>query len=54
MALFGVYYSMNNLRGRLGSTRHERGLGCNADSSTTLLEVGKTRLQSRKLQRLGG
>jgi hypothetical protein len=30
-----VYYSMDNLRGRLGSTRHERGLGCNADSSTT-------------------
>ena len=29
-----VYYSMDNLRGRLGSTRHERGLGCNADSST--------------------
>ena len=29
-----VYYSMDNLRGRLGSTRHERGLGCNADSSS--------------------
>ena len=29
-----VYYSMDNLRGRLGSTRHERGLGCNTDSST--------------------
>jgi hypothetical protein len=30
-----VYYSMNNLRGRTGSTRHfMRGLGCNADSST--------------------
>ncbi len=30
-----VYYSMKNLRGRLGSTRHlMRGLGCNADSST--------------------
>lgn len=28
-----VYYSMDNLRGRLGSTRHERGLGCNTDSS---------------------
>lgn len=34
-----VYYSMNNLRGRLGSTRHERGLGCNTDSSTTLAAV---------------
>jgi len=29
-----VYYSMNNLRGRLGSTRQVRGLGCNTDSST--------------------
>ena len=28
-----VYYSMDNLRGRLGSTRHERGLGCDTDSS---------------------
>jgi len=72
-----VYYSMDNLRGRLGSTRKtKRGLGCNADSSTNsegiiegkmsvnslsdlsplpfFLEAGKTRLQSRKLQRLGG
>ena len=30
-----VYYSMNNLRGRLGSTRQVRGLGCDTDSSTT-------------------
>jgi hypothetical protein len=30
-----VYYSMNNLRGRLGSTRQaRRGLGCDTDSST--------------------
>jgi hypothetical protein len=28
-----VYYSMNNLRGRLGSTRQVRGLGCDTDSS---------------------
>ena len=31
---------MDNLRGRLGSTRKtKRGLGCNADSSTTLAAV---------------
>ena len=50
-----VYYSMDNLRGRLGSTRKtKRGLGCNANSSTTLLEVGKTRMKMRELQRSGG
>jgi hypothetical protein len=39
-----VYYSMDNLRGRLGSTRQVRGLGCNADSSTnfsSLKTVGR-------------
>lgn len=49
-----VYYSMNNLRGRIGSTRHlMRGLGCNADSSTTF-GGGETQHENAKASKVGG
>jgi hypothetical protein len=49
-----VYYSMNNLRGRTGSTRHlMRGLGCNADSSTTF-GGGETRHENARASKIGG
>jgi hypothetical protein len=49
-----VYYSMKNLRGRIGSTRHlMRGLGCNADSSTTF-GGGETQHENAKASKVGG
>jgi len=35
---------MNNLRGRLGSTRQVRGLGCDTDSSTNFAGQNRNRL----------